>query len=622
MSQQVTISEVRQKFRDFYESKRHVWIPSASLIPENDPTTLFTGSGMQPLLPYLLGQQHPQGRRLADSQKSFRAEDIDQVGDNRHTTFFEMLGNWSLGDYFKDEQLTFIFDFLTKEVGLDPARLYVTVFAGDGGAGVPQDTESATIWQEVFSRAGIDTAVVEIGSEEIGYQQGMQGGRIFYYDANKNWWSRSGPPERMPVGEPGGPDSEIFYDFGTEHDSSYGEHCHPNCDCGRFVEIGNSVFMEYQKQGDGSFMPLPQRNVDFGGGLERIVAAANHNPDVFSIDVFASVMDQLKKHYDWEYTAPDTDQATMRKVADHMRSAVFLISDGVYPSNSEQGYVLRRLLRVAIRYASKFAPGFSNTKPIVDSIITSYTDVYPALEEKHKYIMQTVEAEEQKFLATLMQGEKRYQELAGKTISGESVFDLYTTYGFPLELTEELAAKDGYRVDVVDFTRRMNEHRQKSRAGATQKFAGGLADHSAMSVKYHTATHLLHQALRDVLGVHVFQKGSNITAKRLRFDFSHPEKMTAEERDQVEAEVNNVIRQDLVVTREEMSVPEAKEKGALGLFEDKYQDTVNVYSIGDYSCEICGGPHVAHTGVLGTFKITKEESAGAGIRRLKAILES
>lgn len=626
MSKQ-TVNEVRQKYLDFFAEREHKVIASAPLVPDNDPTTLFTGSGMQPLVPYLLGQPHPQGNRLADSQKSFRAEDMDEVGDNRHTTFFEMLGNWSLGDYFKEEQIPWVFEFLTSEIGLDPQKLFVTVFAGDQEKGIPRDEDAVAIWKKEFAEKGIEAEAVELLTEENAAKVGMQDGRIFYYDAKKNWWSRSGAPENMPAGEPGGPDSEIFYDFETEHNPEFGDNCHPNCDCGRFMEIGNSVFMQYQKQEDGSFTPLPQKNVDFGGGLERITAAANNDPDVFNIDALQNVITRIEETYGLKYNECDAEiKKAMRIVADHLRAGVFLIGDGVLPSKSEQGYILRRLLRRAIFYGFKFTGGMndkpSSLYPLVNKITANYKDAYPKLSEQEKEIANAVEAEEVKFRKTLENGIKKVEDYIkdNEEISAQQVFELHTTYGFPVELTQEIASQRGVKVSSSGLDDLLKQHKDKSRTAAAGKFAGGLADHSEMSIKYHTATHLLHQALRDVLGEHVVQKGSNITPKRLRFDFSHPDKLTDEEKQKVEEIINEKIQAGLEVKRSEMTVAEAKEKGALGLFEDKYADKVSVYQVGDYSIEICGGPHVANTKELGKFEIKKEQSASQGVRRIKAVL--
>jgi alanyl-tRNA synthetase len=632
----MTTHDIRQQYLDFFRQRGHVIIPRANLVPQEDPTTLFTGSGMQPLVPYLLGQPHPSGNRLVDSQTCFRAEDIDEVGDNRHTTFFEMLGNWSLGDYFKREQLPWFFEFLTGTVGLDPGKLYVTAFIGDEKNGIPKDTEAAEIWTELFGKAGIEAKVVDIGSEEDGYVKGMQSGRIFYYDAKKNWWSRAGVPENMPTGEPGGPDSEVFYDFGTPHDTSYGQECHPNCDCGRFLEIGNSVFMQYQKMEDGGFKELPQKNVDFGGGLERIAAAKNKDPDVFKIDVLWPIVQAVEEIADRSY---EDDPKAMRVIADHLRSVVFLAADGVVPSNTAQGYVMRRFIRRAIRQGLVMDIRQGLTEQVAPVVIDIYRRAYPELEERQNQILDTLLREEELFRKTLERGVKEFIKIknradaGGGSISGEDIFRLFDTYGFPPELTLEEAKLIEVEVDPSwqkDFDRLMAEQKERSRTASAGLFKGGLADHSEMTTKYHTATHLLYKALRLVLGDHVVQRGSNITAERLRFDFSHPEKMTPEQIAKVEEIVNENIAKDWPMGWREIPTEQAFEEGALGAFGDKYGDTVKVYTAGDpngdwYSKEICGGPHVEHTGVLAEggkrFKISKEESSSAGVRRIKAILE-
>lgn len=647
-------NEIREKYLKFMEERGHAIIPSAALVPENDPTTLFTGSGMQPLIPYLMGEKHPKGTRLSDSQKSFRAEDIDEVGDNRHTTFFEMLGNWSLGDYFKEEQLPWFFEFLTDVVGLDPRKLYVSVYIGDEANSVPKDTVSAEIWQRLFSQKGIDAETVDIGSEENGYQKGMGSGRIFYY-SDKNWWSRAGKPENMPVGEIGGPDSEVFYDFETPHDTSYGPECHPNCDCGRFLEIGNSVFIEYIKT-DAGFETLPQRNVDFGGGLERIAAAHNGDADVFKIDLLYNVIRQIEtlsgKRYEDNLTA-------FRVITDHIRGAVFMIGDGVMPGNTEQGYFVRRLLRRSVRYADVLGVPEGELAHLAQSVIATYKDHYSELSEMETVITSAIAEEEQQFRTTLEKGLRQFHKIAlkitlpakrvngkvvfdksktprgEKQISAQNAFELFTTYGFPIELTEEIAAEQGKSVDIAGFKKLMEEHRAKSRAGAEQKFKGGLADHSDTVVQYHTTHHLLLKALQMVLGPTVHQRGSNITGERLRMDFSHDSKMTDEQKMEVEMIVNDHIKAALPVVRSTLPKEEAEKLGAEHEFGAKYPDMVSVYSIGPagasaedpqfdnaFSLEFCGGPHVTNTGdIKGTFRITKEESSSAGVRRVKAVLE-
>ncbi|MDP3996618.1 MAG: alanine--tRNA ligase [bacterium] len=618
----MTLNEVRQKYIDFFKKRGHSEIPSSSLVPENDPTTLFTSSGMQPLIPYLLGEKHPQGNRLVNSQKCFRAEDIDEIGDNRHTTFFEMLGNWSLGDYFKEEQIPWFFEFLTAEIGLDPRRIYVTVFAGDEKTKIPKDDEAVSIWKRLFSEKGIEAKDVYVGSEDEGARGGMKEGRIFYYDTKKNWWSRSGVPDKMPVGEPGGPSSEVFYDFGTEHDSRYGKHCHPNCDCGRFIEIGNCVFMVYVKNDTGGFDTLAKPNVDFGGGLER-VAAAKSGQDVFLLDVFESVIKKTeemsgKRYADAEFTR------SFRIIADHFRAAVFLLFDEVLPSNTEHGYFVRRLIRRMVRHLDILGAR-EGLSALVPSMVTAYGETYPTLQGKQEFIQTEFRKEEERFRKTLEAGLKEFKKLESPVISGTDAFTLFSTYGFPIDMTVELAGEEGKKVDKEGFLKEFQKHQEISRKGAEKKFKGGLADTSEMSLKYHTATHLLNCALRQVLGKEVGQKGSNITAERLRFDFSYPQKMTAEQKEEVEKIVNQKIKENLPVTFCEMSIEEARKKEAIGVFTDKYSDVVKVYSIGDektgvVSMELCGGPHVTETGILGNFKIVKEEAVSAGIRRIKAVL--
>lgn len=636
------VNDVRTKFFEFYKARGHEIVPSAPIVPLNDPTTLFTGSGMQPILPYLLGEPHPKGKRIADSQKSFRAEDIEEIGDNRHTTFFEMLGNWSFGDYFKEEQLSWVFEFLTAEIGLDPQRMYVTAFIGDEKNNLPKDNEAAAIWTRLFAEKGIDASAVDIGSEADGYVKGMQGGRIFFYEAKKNWWSRAGVPEKMPAGEPGGPDSEIFYDFGTMHDPKFGDECHPNCDCGRFVEICNSVFMQYIKQPDGSFELLPQRNVDFGGGLERIAAASNDNPDVFGIDTLADIITFLERMSGKTYE-DESARRSFRIVSDHMRAATFMLADGVRPANSDRGYVLRRLLRRASQHAQKLG---ITSESLEDSalvraavvIIEKYKAAYPELasDEAYQMIRGEIWKEELQFGHTLVQGLKEFERIATTAISAEQAYTLFTTYGFPFEMTQELAAERKLSVDETGYKELMVKHADLSRAGSEQKFKGGLADASLETTRLHTAHHLLLKALQIVLGDHVKQRGSNITAERLRIDFSHGEKMTPEQKAEVERIVNEQIKMHLPMVRSTLPKEEAEQLGAEHEFGAKYPDVVSVYSLGPvgadvdnpqfdkaFSIEFCGGPHVSNTSEIeegGTFKIQKEEAVAAGIRRIKAVL--
>ena len=618
-------AEIRRRYLDFFRKHGHAIIPSASLVPENDPTTLFTGSGMQPMVPYLLGENHPLGLRIADSQKSFRTVDIDAVGDNRHTTFFEMLGNWSLGDYFKKEQIGWMFKFLTEEIAIDPHKLYVTVFIGNPSNNIPKDTEAAQIWRNLFADRGIDATEVEIGSEEDGYRVGIQGGRIFYYDAKKNWWSRAGIPEKMPAGEPGGGDSEIFYEFtDIPHDPSFGKNCHPNCDCGRFLEIGNNVFMEYRKNSDGTFAKLPRHNVDFGGGLERLVMATENDPDIIKMN-HRPILDHIEKSSGKSYGLNLSETKAFRVIADHMKASVFLISDGVLPSNTDQGYYVRRLLRRAVRYSDTLGITKSSLSEIVDTIASMYADSYPEISTNSASIKKAIADEEGKFRETLSKGLKEFEK-------GTSPFILFTTFGFPFELTQELAKEKGMTIDEGAFRRDIEEHQKLSRVGSEHKFKGGLGDTSHMSLRYHTGTHLLHKALRDVLGEHVQQKGSNITPERLRFDFVHHQKMTDEEKMRVEDIVNSIIKRSLPVNQVVLSRNEAEKSGALHFFADKYGDQVSVYYIGDslgtaYSKEFCGGPHVSNTSELSGpegrlhFRIKKEEAVSSGVRRIKAVLE-
>lgn len=616
----MTSNEIRQKYLDFFKAKGHVILPSGSLIPENDPSTLFTGSGMQPMVPFLLGQPHPEGKRLADSQKCFRSQDIEEVGDNRHTTFFEMLGNWSLGDYFKEEQITWMFDFLIGELGLDPQRLYITVFRGNEELGIPRDTIAVDVWKRKFREHGVEAKDIDFAERD-----GMQDGRIFYYNEKKNWWSRVGVPGNMPAGEPGGPDTEMFWDFGAQlnlHEQSpfKNEPCHVNCDCGRFMEIGNNVFMEYIKTKDG-FEQLPNKNVDFGGGLERMVAAVRNDADVFNGDLFDGLRGAIESMSGKKYGRNHEETKAFRVIMDHIRAATFLIADGAVPSNKDQGYFTRRLIRRAIRFARHLDIQGPVCSAMAKAVIQTYAEAYPSLGMKRDWILSELVKEEEKFSKTLQAGLKEFEKLTGQAaITGEQAFMLLATYGFPLEMTQELAAEKGLQVDTVGFAKEMEKHKDQSRLGAQQKFAGGLADHSAESTRLHTATHLLHTALRKVLGDHVYQKGSNITPERLRFDFSHPDKMTKEQIAEVEKLVNDAIKADLPVSFVEMDIDEARKTGAIGVFEERYGNKVKVYKMGDFSTEICGGPHVQHTGELGGFKIQKEEASSSGVRRIKAVV--
>ncbi len=643
-------NEIRKKYLEFMEKNGHAVIPSSALIPENDPTTLFTGSGMQPLVPYLMGQDHAMGTRLTNSQKCFRAEDIEEVGDNRHTTFFEMLGNWSLGDYFKEHQIPWIYRFLMDEVKLNPENFYVTAFAGDAGAGVPRDDDSVEIWKTLFSERGITHGVAHMGSEKEGSERGMQEGeRIFFYDSSKNWWSRAGRPEKMPVGEIGGPDTEMFYDFGTPHDTKFGPHCHPNCDCGRFLEIGNSVFIEYIKTEDGSFKSLPKQNVDFGGGLERITAASVGNADVFAIDLLQNVITKIEELSGKKYS---DHTVAFRVITDHIRGAVFMIAEGIYPSNGEQGYFTRRLLRRAVRYADIVEIPHGDLRLLAKSVVDTYKDHYTKIAEHEADIIDSIHGEEVQFRKTLEKGLKEFNKVALKVtipvteregkvvidtskktpatkfITGENAFNLFTTYGFPIELTVEIAKERGMTVAMNEFEALMVNHRELSRSGAEQKFKGGLADHSEKVVAYHTATHLLLAGLRKELGDSVHQAGSNITNERLRFDFTYEEKVPEETLRKVEQFVNDAIKKGAKVTIDTLAKTEAEKDPTIeGSFWDRYPDQVTVYTIRDndgvvYSRELCGGPHVETTEhISGTFKIQKEESSSRGVRRIKAVLE-
>ncbi len=619
-------NEIREKYLKFMADNGHVIVPSSSLVPDNDPTTLFTGSGMQPMVPYLMGEQHPKGTRIADSQKCFRSEDIEDVGNNRHTTFFEMLGNWSLGDYFKEEQIPWIANFLFDQIGMNPENFYVTVFIGDETSDLPRDTQSVVLWQDLFKKLGLSHAVAEMGSASDGSIRGMkEGERIFYYDEKENWWSRAGSPENMPIGEIGGSDSEMFYDFGTEHDLSFGEFCHPACDCGRFMEIGNSVFMEYIKTADGVFKKLPKNNVDFGGGLERITAAVNHEPDIFKTNFLWNVIQQIQTLSGKQY---EDNLIAFRIIADHVRGAVFMISDGVLPSNTEQGYFVRRLLRRAVRFADMLNIPEGELKNLAESIVSTYKDFYPNVENKRLDIMNHIETEESRFRKTLEKGMKEFEKIVKKnTISSHDAYVLFTTYGFPYELTEELAKEHGLSIDKEDFAKKMARHQSTSRAGSNQKFKGGLTDTSGIVVEYHTATHLLLAGLRKFLGDHVHQAGSNITKERLRFDFTHPEKIPRELLDKIEEFVNHTMQNGGEVSIDIMSKDAAEnDKTVEGSFWDRYPDEVKVYTmkLADgtiVSKELCGGPHVENlSNIKGTFSIVKESSSSAGVRRIKAVL--
>ncbi|HSX30592.1 MAG TPA: alanine--tRNA ligase [Candidatus Saccharimonadales bacterium] len=654
--------DIRNAYLKFFEERGHKRIPRALLVPQNDPTTLFTGSGMQPLIPYLLGEPHQDGVRLVDSQTCLRAQDIEEVGDNRHDTFFEMLGNWSLGDYFKAEQLPWIFEFYTDVVGLDPSKLYITCFMGDDDRHIPKDNESADIWAKLFAGKGIETKRADLGSEKQATERGMQPGeRIFFYTGKPNWWCRNGKIEDMPVGEPGGPSTELFYKFdGVPHDTAYGPKCHPNCDCGQFVEIGNNVLMQYVRR-EAGFEPLPKNNIDFGGGLERIAMAAIDTPDLFKISIMWPIVEKLEQISGKRY---DANTNSMRVIADHLRSAAFLAVDGVVPSNKEQGYVMRRLMRRAIRFAFDLGVEQNFVEQVVPVIADMYEADYPEVKANRDKVVEVLVKEEKVFRQTLRKGLKEFDRLFGSSVipseaeesrqpevnmagsfdsasaplkmttHGEDLFTLYDTYGFPVELSVEEAFRRGIELSAdwqAQFDAKMAEQRARSQTAAKGTFKGGLGGQTLQHKKYHTATHLMYEALREVLGDHVVQHGSNITEERLRFDFSHPDKLTPEQIKRVEDIVNEQIQKDLKVSFQEYPTKVAREEmGALGAFGDRYGDTVKVYKmIADgatkpFSFEICGGPHVDHTMRLAEdgkrFKITKEESSSAGIRRIKAAL--
>ena len=580
--------EIRNKYLNYFKKLGHKIIPSAPLIPENDPSVLFTTAGMQPLVPYLLGEKHPEGTRLTDYQKCLRTNDIDEVGDNRHLTYFEMLGNWSLGDYFKEESVAMSFEFLTKELGIPVEKLSVTCFAGDEDA--PRDEITAECWKKA----------------------GIPEDRIYFYGKDDNWWI---------AGEEGpcGPDTEMFYD--TEKPAC-GPDCQPSCDCGKYVEIWNNVFMEYYKTKDGKYEKLKQHNVDTGLGLERMTMLLQGKETPFDTELFAPIMEKLE-----ELEKVD-DIASRRIVAEHLRASMMVIADGGRPSNIDRGYVLRKLIRRMSRHLNKLQVDLSELEGLIDLDIDILKEMYPELEKNRDTIKQVIIEEKDKFMKTLAHGEKEFEKAINKAknenknvIDGQTIFKLYETYGFPPEITADLAREQGFEIDNSEFEKLFKEHQEKSRMGSEQKFKGGLAEQNEKTIAYHTATHLLHKALQIVLGEHATQKGSNITTERLRFDFSHPEKMTKEQLQQVEDIVNEQIKRDLPVTCEEMTLEEAKKSGAMGLLENKYGDKVKVYTIGDFSKEICGGPHVSHTGELGHFKIKKEESSSAGVRRIKAVLE-
>ena len=592
----MTSGELRSMWLNFFKSKGHAVIPSASVIPENDPTVLFTTAGMHPLVPYLLGSKHPAGTRLTDVQKCIRTGDIDEVGDASHLTFFEMLGNWSLGDYFKKEMIAWSWEFLTSPeyLGLDKDKLAFTVFEGEGD--IPRDEEAANYWME----------------------NGVKKENIYFLPREHNWWG--------PAGQTGpcGPDTEMFI---IKDQPPCGPNCSPACSCGRFLEIWNDVFMQYNKTADGQYVPMAKKNVDTGMGLERTVCTLNGCKTVYETDAFTGIIAKISelsgKHY-------DDDEATtkaFRIVADHLRTSTFIMGDprGVSPSNVDQGYVLRRLIRRAVRFGMELGMQEGFTAEIGKVVIEQYAEVYPELKQNEAFVLEQFKLEETRFARTLRQGEREFEKAVSrmgesKVIDGMVAFNLYATYGFPIEMTRELAREHGLTVDEAGFEKHFAEHQKSSHAGAEQRFKGGLADSSAQSARLHTATHLLHAALRRVLGDEVAQKGSNITPERLRFDFSFGRKVTKDELTQVEALVNEWIKADVPVVMTETTVEDAKKEGAIGLFESKYGERVRMYTMGEYSKEICGGPHASHTGELVSFKILKEESSSAGVRRIKAVI--
>ncbi len=592
----ITSEFLREKYLGFFAERGHAVIQSASLIPENDPSVLFTTAGMHPLIPYLMGQSHPKGHRLTDVQKCVRTGDIEEVGDDSHLTFFEMLGNWSLGDYFNHQSIKWSYEFLTskKYLGLDPDRISVTVFAGDDDA--PRDEDSAKVWEEC----------------------GIPKERIYYLPKKHNWWIAG-------TTGPCGPDTEIFWDTGKPACS---DHCDPSCDCGKYLEIWNNVFMQFNRQADGTYLPLTQKNVDTGMGLERTVCVLNGFKSVYDIDLFQGAFAKIEELSGKKYDSDPKTMRAMRIIADHVRTSTFLLGDpvGVVPSNVDQGYVLRRLIRRAVRMANSLGMPKGSIAEIAKVYIDVYKDVYPELTQNHDKIIDELNKEEDKFSKTLVAGEKEFTKvishIQGNVVPGGTAFKLYDTFGFPIEMTEELAAENGYTVDVEGFKQKFAEHQAKSHAGSEQRFKGGMAEGGGIETTYlHTATHLLQAALRKVLGDEVKQKGSNITPERLRFDFSFGRPMTAEEIAETQRLVNDAIQRDLPITCEEMPVEEARKTGAIGLFGDKYGEVVKVYTMGDFSKEICGGPHAEHTGQLGHFVIQKEQSSSSGVRRIKAILE-
>lgn len=609
--------EIRDRFKTFYQHTGHAEVPAIPLVPQNDPTTLFTGSGMQQFVPNLLGEPHPQGKLLYNIQPCFRAGDIEDVGDNRHTTFFEMIGNWSLGVYFKKEQLTRLFHFLidsVKGLGLDPAKLFVTVFKGEGK--IPKDTESINIWIELFKQQGIAAKTDE---------------RIFEYGADKNWWSRAGTPENMPPGEPGGPDSEVFYDFGPEykfHETSRFNNlpCHPNCDCGRYMEICNSVFMEYKKEKDGSFSELPLKNVDFGGGMERFAAVSNNTPDIFNTDLYSDIIRVLEKFSKLSYKE-EKNRSAIRIMADHLKASTFIVAAGVIPSNKGQGYILRRLLRRAAIKMYKLGGGLTPIpafNQISECVLRMYDGIYFERSKERDNLYAVIEDELTRFGKSLDKGLREIEKIID--IDGKTAFNLYQSYGFPLEITEELFKEKGITIDRAEFQKEFEQHKNLSRTASGGMFKGGLADHSEKVLKYHTATHLLHQALFDVLGQDVRQEGSNITGDRLRFDFSSIKRPSDEDIKKVQRIVNDKIEENLSVSSEIIPKEKAYEIGAKAFFREKYPEKVKLYFVGGsskepnkaYSIEFCGGPHVKNTKLIGEIKIYKLEKIGSNMHRIYA----
>ena len=623
--------EIRKAYLEFCQKNGHEIIERASLILKDDPTTLFTGSGMQPLLPYLLGEKHPKGARLTDSQTCLRAQDIDDVGDNRHTTFFEMLGNWSLGDYFKEQQIRQFFEFLTDVVGLDPSKIYVSCFIGNKKYNIPRDDESAKIWQKVFAEKGIDAKIVELDTAENGDKLGLQGGRIFFYNDKENWWSRGGGLDTTPIGDPCGPDSEVFYDFGEEnHDASFGE-AHPASDSGRFMEIGNQVFMQYRRLEDGSFEPLEHKNVDFGGGLERIAAAKIDSPDVFQISLMKPIIDKIEEISGKKY---DKNTASMRVIADHLRSAAFLAVDGCTPSNKEQGYVMRKFIRRAMAKAFDLGIEDNFVEQIIPVIVDIYAPDYQEVAEKGDEIIAVMVKEEKAFRRTLRKGLRELEKFSKDGLTGVELFQLYDTFGFPLELSTEEAVRRNISLSEnwqEEFNAKMKEQRERSQTASKGKFKGGLEGQTLEHRKLHTATHLMNAALHNMFEGQIAQKGSNINTDRLRFDFTFDRKLTDEEKKQIEDTVNEQISKGLDVSWAEYPTDYAlNELKAIGVFGDKYGETVKVYTMkaeGEkpFSVEICGGPHVNNTKELAEggkkFKIVKEQSSSAGVRRIKAVLQ-